>query len=232
MKKSFAVLSFVVWCSAHGQANINDRAPPPQLAFVREFIREMRELENLRAQGEKDLVQVKDGNERLLAFVHWATSVQMASETDIYMLKDVKLDGHNHDSPILLAKAHQARIDLLEHMKDISKQMLRGPQPGVDYSQIMTDMTESRAALERMNSSLVNPMSGLVFVSLIDIDHPDSQDHVSFLIISKKERRELVKSLAFTTGPAATNSPFQNAGGVVYDFLVKKGFKCADERQL
>ncbi len=232
MKKFFAILPLVVWSSAQAQTNINDRAPPPQLVFVKEFIREMRELEDLRVQGEKDLSRATNTNEQLLSFVYWAASVQMASRTSVYMLKEVKLSGVNHDTPALLAQAHEARIGILEHTKDLDKQILRGPQPGVDYTKIMTDMTESRAALEQLNSSLVNPMSALVFATLIDAEHPDSQNHVSYLVISRKEKRELVQSLAFTTGPAATNSAFQSAGGVVYDYLVKKGFKCADDRAL
>jgi hypothetical protein len=232
MKKFFAILPLVVWASAQAQTNINDRAPPPQLVLAKEFIREMRELEDLRVQGEKDLSRATNANEQLLSFIHWAASVQMASRTSVYMLKDVKLNGDNHDTPALLAQAHEARIEILEHMKDLDKQILKGPQPGVDYSQIMTDMTESRAALEQLNSSLVKSMSALVFVALVDAEHPDSQNHVSYLIISRKEKRELVKSLDFTTGSAGTNSPFQNAGGVIYDYLVKKRFKCADERQL
>lgn len=231
MKSLLVILGLVAWCAATGQT-VDERVPPSQLAFVQEFVREMQELENLRADGEKDLSHVRSGNEQILLFVHWATSVQVASRTDVEMLKDVKLSGDSKDTPALLSKVHQERIELLEHMKDLGKQILKGPQPGVDYSQIMTDMTESRAVLERLNSTLVNPMSGLVFLSLLDIEHPDSRNHVSYLVITKKEKRELVKSLAFTTGAPATNSPFQNAGGVIYDGLLKKGFKCADERQL
>lgn len=231
MKKFFAILPLAVWCSAQAQTNIADRAPPPQLVFVKEFIREMHELEQLRVQGEEDLSRARNTNEQLLSFVHWAASVQMASRTSIYILKDVNLNADNHDTPALLAQAHEARIDILEHMKDLDKQILRAPQPGVDYTKTMTDMTEARAALEQLNSSLVQ-MSALVFATLIDAEHPDSKNHVSYLIISRKERRELVRSLAFTTGPPATNSAFQNAGGVVYDYLIKRGFKCADDRPL
>src|SRR6266480_1535181 len=108
MKKFFAILPLVVWSSAQAQTNINDRAPPPQLVFVKEFIREMRELEDLRVQGEKDLSRATNTNEQLLSFVYWAASVQMASRTSVYMLKEVKLSGVNHDTPALLAQAHEA----------------------------------------------------------------------------------------------------------------------------
>ncbi len=232
VKKLFPVLSLILACSAQAQTNINDRPSPPQFLFVNEFIREMRELDQLGLQGEKELSHASNSDEQLLSFLHWAASVQLASRTSVSVLKDVKLDGQNHETPALLIQANEARIDLLEHMKDLDIQILKGHQPGVDYVKIMADFTESRAALEQLNSSLVNPLASLVFVALMDAGHPDSQNHVSFLVISRKEKAELVQSLAFTTGSAKKNSAFENAGGVIYDGLVKKGFHCADDRSL
>jgi hypothetical protein len=231
MRMPFAVLGLVACCCAVSQPNLDDRAPPPELNFVNEFVREMHEFQNLQDEAEKDLKHARNQSESLLAMVHWTTAVQIAARTDIGMLRDMKLSGDNQDSPKLLAEAHQDRIDLLEQMKGIAKKFLQGPEPGVDYSQLASDLTESRAKLERMNSTLVSGMAGLASFALLDVRHPDSQNHVSFLLITKKEKKQLVQSLGFTTGTASTNSPFQNAGGVLYDLLVKKSFKCADERQ-
>ena len=64
------------------------------------------------------------------------------------------------------------------------------PKPGVDYAALAAEMPKIRARLEYIDN-IAFDASPLVFATLIS-DRPDSQGHVSHLVISCDDRARLV----------------------------------------
>src|ERR1700732_3549148 len=78
-------------------------------------------------------------------------------------------------------------------MIDISSAFIVAPQPDVDYGKLVAEMPKIRADLDYTDHALFDAIP-LIFATLID-ERPDSQNHVSHLIITKAERAKLLNDL-------------------------------------
>ena len=115
-------------------------------------------------------------------------------------------------------------------MSDICSTIIAGPKPGVDYGQIAVDMPKITANIEYLDHTLFQA-SPLVFAALID-QRPDSEDHLSHLVISKAERDTLLLQLDMSFGQKM-NQDRQNwgvsAASILKHYLNEKGYKFADD---
>jgi hypothetical protein len=197
------------------------------LAFVKEFVRELSAIEEIRAKAEQD--NKNDPNGTFPNIVHAATLFKLELGSQIRMLSGMNLNDPFETLIPSISDFYEEKIKLWDRMKEIGGNFIGGPKDGVDYQKLAAEVPELRARLEYMDQSIFQA-TPLVAALLIDMKE-DSQHHANHLIITKAERAELLNSLDISFGKKLDEKePNYTVGTakVLRDFL-KKGFKCSDE---
>jgi hypothetical protein len=201
----------------------------PHLNVVKEYVRELIEAEALKTNGEKELSEAKTLNERFSAGIYYSKSTQLELRSEIRMLQSMHLnDPFDTLIPSLIA-FYQDQINLHQRLIDISDKFLAGPKEGVDYSALGAKVPEIRAQLDDSRKSVFQA-AALVFMTLID-QKPDSEGHVSHLVITKAEKAELQEQLALMlkNEPDNGDHDYYISAAMVLQGGLQKGHKCADD---
>jgi hypothetical protein len=202
----------------------------PHLNVVKEYIRELGEAEDLKTNGEKELGEAKTPNEKLSAGIYYSKSSQLELRSEIRMLQSMHLnDPFDTLIPSLVA-FYVDQIKLHQLLIDISDKFLAGPKDGVDYQALATKVPEIRAELDDSRKSVFQA-AALVFMTLID-EKPDSQGHVSHLVITKAEKSDLQQQLEIMLKNEPDdkgNQDYYISAAMVLRSGLQKGHKCADE---
>jgi hypothetical protein len=229
MRKVLLLLVFAIPAFAAAQKAEKPETPEtPHLAFVTEYIRELAAMEDIRAAGEKDLKNGKK-DEVFSTAVYTSTRMQLELRADVKMLSDMHLkDPFDFLIPTITA-FYEQKIQLHQRLIDIGSPFLAGPKPGADYGKLAAEMPKIRATLDDIDHTLFQAAPS-IFATLID-PKPDSKNHVSHLIVTKAERKELIEALDLHFG-AKLDQKDQNytvgAASVLKEYFLK-GFKCSDE---
>ena len=167
----------------------------PHLEFVTEYIRELAAIETIRDSAKEELKEAgDDANEKLSSAIHSNTLFQLELQSEIGMLKGMRLNSP-YDALIPdIADFYDFKITVYKRLTDIASAFLAGPKPDVDYGGLAVEMPQLRARLDYLDQTLFHDITPLVFIILID-PKPDSQNHVSHLIITKAERAILIDTL-------------------------------------
>jgi hypothetical protein len=195
--------------------------------FVSEYVRQLAESEDSRDRALKELAE--PGNQ-LATTIRNSTRIMLQLKTWIGMLKPMNLGGRFTELPGTIASIYEQKIQVHSEFVQISKALIAGPQPGVDYGALAGRSPELTATLDHLDETLFKA-TPLIFATLID-QRPDRQGHVSRLLITLNERNELVRVLCASFGEKMDQKE-QNytvsSATLLRDFLIRKGFKCADE---
>jgi hypothetical protein len=227
IKAPFAVaaIAAMFWTSGAGA----DVAETPHVEFVREYVRELAEMENIRAGAMADLKR-KEANP-LLDGIHWSTSSQLALRTSIGILSGMRISGQFGSPVPQIIAFYKQKLDIHGRLIAISTEFMSGPKPGADYGKMVAEMPKLRAMLDSVDESLMQ-LSTLVFVTVID-EKPDKAGHLSRLTITRDERRDLLRQLQTSFGVKLDQNNedyFVDAAEVLRSLLRKdKGYKCSDE---
>jgi hypothetical protein len=118
---------------------------------------------------------------------------------------------------------------LHQKLIEINSKFIAGPKPGVDYQALAAKMPELRAELDATLKGVFEA-SPLVFMTLLDMK-PDSQGHVSHLIITKQEKADLLSDLdiILKDQPEQGDHDYYISAAMVLRAAFLKGHKCADE---
>jgi hypothetical protein len=231
-KRALAIFLLLVGMAA-GQpkpSHAPTRKPEtPHLRFVREYVRELIADESLKINGEKEFGEAKTDNERFSTGIYVSKSVQLELRSQIAMLKSMRLrDPFDTLIPSLIG-SYQRQIELQQKFMDISSKFLAGPKPGVDYQALAAKLPEIRAELEDAQKAVFDA-AALVFMTLID-QKPDSQGHVSHLLITKAERADLQDQLEIMLKdePEKGDHGYYISAAMILRGGLQKGHKCADE---
>jgi hypothetical protein len=196
--------------------------------FVSEYVHQIGTLENIRAQGESDLSQ-NDQN-RLADCIRNSTRFKLELSAQIETLKGVsfKPEAPLNDVITTIIFWDQQKLDLWQKFGEGCATMMAGPKPGVDYGQLAAKMPEITAQMQYADESLFK-MTPLIFALLID-KKPDSQNHVSHLIINKTERDSIVSSITLLFGKTIeqNNQNYVVSSASVLRSLLLE-YKCADD---
>lgn len=225
MKRHIATaFSLLLWAPAQAQTGTQ-----PEIQFVSDYIRALGEIEHVRAEGEGELKTATSPNEQFSSCVHTAQLQMHAAADAANLAATYKLTGDSKETPSLLVKYYATKGEMFNSLSSICQTMLQGPKPGVDYGKLMADMPKLRADMEYADKNLL-PMSVLVFSALISAT-PDKQGHMSRLIVTKKERDDLVRqiNLNFTGLDAKEANYTVSAVAILRDYLVRKGYTCTDD---
>jgi hypothetical protein len=200
------------------------------LVFVTEYIRELAANENARAPAEQELSTDTTPNEKLSSAIHSNTRIQLVLQSQIAMLKPMHLEPSFEELTQNIIEFDQRKIDVHQKMIDISSALLVGPKPEIDYNKMVTDMPKLRAFLDDIDQMLFQAATPMVFATLID-NKPDSQNHLSRLVITRAERAKLVRDLTISFG-AKLDQKNQNyivsSASLLKAFLLKD-YKCSDD---
>ena len=231
-KRALAILLLLVGTAA-GQTKPSHAPTPksetPHLRFVKEYVRELIADESLKINGEKEFGEAKTDNERFSTGIYVSKSVQVELRSQIAMLKSMRLrDPFDTLIPSLMG-FYQRQIELQQKLMDISTKFLAGPKPGVDYQALAAKMPEIRAELEVAQKAAFEA-AALVFMTLID-QKPDSQGHVSHLLITKAEKTDLqgLLEIMLKDEPEKGDHDYYISAAMILRAGLQKGHKCADE---
>jgi hypothetical protein len=207
-----------------------DKPETPHLAFVTEYIRELTAIENIRASAEQEPKPKPDTNETLSNAIYMSTRIQIELRSQIKMLQGMRLNPPFDTLIPNLVGFYTHKIALHQRLIDVSSAFTEGPKPGVDYGKLSTELPKIRAGLDDVDHTLFQA-SSLVFATLIDMK-PDSKNHVSHLIITKAERKNLIISLTTNFGSKLDEKEqdFMVASASVLKGDLLKDYKCSEER--
>ena len=111
-------------------------------------------------------------------------------------LSEAKTPNEQFSTGIYVSKSIPLELRSQIAVIDISSQFVAGPKPGVDYPALAPKVPGIRAELHDARKAVFDA-AALVFMTLID-QKPDSQGHVSHLLISKAEKADLQDQLDIT----------------------------------
>ena len=214
-----------------GQRHAGKTAKPEtsHLSFVKEYIREITTDEDLKASLQKELGEAKTPNQQFSTGIYASKSIQLELRSQIAMLKSMRLDPPYETLIPNLVGFYQHEIELHQSLLEISSKFLAGPKPGVDYQALGAKVPQLRAELEATQKGVFEA-TPLVFITLLDMK-PDSQGHVSHLIITKQERSDLQGDLdiILKDQPDHGDHDYYISAAMVLRAAFLKGHKCADE---
>jgi TonB family protein len=199
------------------------------LVFVTEYVRELAAIENIRTSAAREQTQSVMNETTFFNGIHFSTLTQLELASQIAILSGMHMnDPFDQLIPDIIA-FDRKRIALHQTLIDISTAFVGGPKPGVDYGTIGSGMPKVRAGLDYIDQSLFD-MAPWVFSTLIDL-RPDSDSHMSHLVITKAERATLIEHLTNAFGPKLdqTDQDYVVSAASVLKTYLLKGFKCSDD---
>ena len=145
---------------------------------VYEYIRSLGAIHNIQNKAviefQEDNQSDNPGIAKLMSGIRSSTRIKLELNASIAMLKRMKLKKPFETLLPTTIEWYQRKIDLHNEMIKISKAIIDGPKPGVDYSKITARMPEITAMVEYIDESIFQMMP-LVFALLID-EKPDHYD--------------------------------------------------------
>jgi len=210
------------------QAAFAEAENTPPFELVTEYIRELGTLERLRSRDEEDTVG-KSPQEKFLACINYGTASRLELQSQIQILSRMNA---SEEVQVFLLNAKlfkKAEIDIFDRMVTGCSTMLSGPQEGVNYGELLSQMPKMRAELEYIEKTLFEA-TPLLFSALID-PRPDSQNHMSHLVITREERNRLIKKIDSYFGDKLDKESqnYTVSSASVLKAYLKKGYKCSDE---
>jgi hypothetical protein len=197
-------------------------------SFVREYVRQLGDLEHVRETAEREQ---KEGPDQMVSCVGNSERFQLALREYIRALQRFSFGPPFGDIVSGIIQFYSQKIDVWQKLSQGCAALL-SPRPGVDYGQLTAEVPRLRAQLEYIDKALFE-ITPAVFAMLLDIDNPDSQNHVSYLLITRSQRDQLVSSLQTSFGNKLAQKDQNYTVGtasVLEGYLTKKGYKCSDER--
>ena len=148
----------------------------PPLAFVTEYIHELKANENARAKAECKLNASKTPRDKMLNAIHSYTLINLDLRSQISALKNMHLPPQFANLIPNIINWYAKKIDCYDQLIKISSIMVAGPQPGVDikyYGQLSALVPQRRALINYVDETLFK-ITPMIFMTLID-QKPDSK---------------------------------------------------------
>ena len=212
----------IICFSTQGYA---DSKLTPPIEFVNSFVNQIADLEQIREKAEKEL---GSGNP-FANCIRTSTSFQLALNAQIAALSDMHLGGQYNDLVSSLVDIDRDYLESYTRMSELCASVLSGDTSKAN--QAAAELPKITATLDYLGQTIFKA-SPLIFSTLIDINHPDNQNHVNRLIITTEERTKLLNEMDRLFGNKL-NSKDQNYAigtiSVIEGYLAKKGYKASDE---
>lgn len=199
------------------------------LQFVQNYVRQLATFEDLREDASKELDG--DKTQAPMDCIHAGTRYDLEVSAAIRTLRGTHLAVENKDLqkvPQMFADLYAQRQQTMAELTKVCSAFAEGPKPGVDYAGLATLMPKIRAQLEYLDNAAFEA-SPLVFETLVS-DVPDSQGHMSHLVISCDDRKRLVDQIDADFGAKLAEKKANFGVSQAQLFRTKLlEFKCAEE---
>lgn len=151
-----SLLALLIVLSAFGQAArkaVTTTPDTPHLAFVKEFVRELSAVEDIRASSEAEMKQDQatqnQTNSSLSSnMIHTSTLYKLELGSEIETLNGMHLSKPYDFLIPTLTGFYKAKIGVWDQMGIIATKFLETPKPGVDYGSLVAQMSQLRARLD------------------------------------------------------------------------------------
>jgi hypothetical protein len=223
---------FVFGTLAHAQRPPANEQQAARIALVQEFVRELEFLYRSQEIAKKEFDEEPSASGKV------ATSVRVGTRTLLQMNESINrlnmITGlaerwaQIRDS---LKEAHQQRIQIVQEVNEMSKAILSGPTPGVNYGQMTARAPELTAYMEQLDKTLFT-VSQAMFFALVDEDRVGKDGNLHHLLLTKKERASMVQSIDKGFGPTLGDnnaSYVVSAAWAINYGLTRPIYKSADE---
>jgi hypothetical protein len=229
MKILGIVSSVLLATSALGQDAKPVETPP--LAFVTEYVRQLAQIEDTRAQLEQEYKKAaKEGPQAAMReAIYVSTRVQLELRDQIGRLQGIHL-GKEFDFIVPgIINFDEQKIELHQRIIAIAEAFVEGPKPDVDYGKLSAEMPKVRAELDQTDHNLMEIIPG-VLMTLVD-KRPDSKGHCSHLLITKAEAAKLLADLQTYFGAKLEekNPPYLVGSAQIMKAGLLKQWKYADD---
>jgi hypothetical protein len=189
-----ALLLINVACAEQKQKLSDNSDKVVRIQFVNEFIRELETLHRLQQTAAKELAEHTSPTGKLMTAVRVGTLTIMEITSENGRLETLKLGERWQSFNTSLQKLNDMRIEMNTEIVDGAKKLLSGPKNGVDYGAIMARAPELTAYIEQVDKGIFD-ISVPVALSLIDQGRIDKEGKLSYLILTEKQRAQMVKLL-------------------------------------
>ena len=214
--------------SAQSQALPGNTQKTARIALAQEFVRE---LEILQEGAKQELAEDSSGPGKLATSIQVRTRMHFEMNDSINRLSMINVDARWAEFRDALKKLHQERIVLVHEMNQMSKTLLAGPEPNVNYGKLTTRAPEITAQVEQIDK-IIFTISKAVFYALVDEDRAGGGGKLHHLILTKKERTSMVQLIDKIFGPTledkSANHIVSSAWIIKYG-LTRPNYKAADE---
>ena len=220
---SVVMLSIIVF---HSAALAEDTRP---IAFIKELVRDLGTISEIRDRA-GDEIQKDQGNSNLVAqdCIRNSTSLILERKFQIAHLQQMHLSEPFSFLVSGIIDLWNESLSLDERMVTLCKAMLKGPEAIEEVQSIAGEMPEISAKMDYFDKAFfeVMPAAILTLVS----QTPDSQGHMSLLVISQAEKSDLIRELELTFGDKlkVKNPKYLVASVVLLRHFLDDGHKTTD----
>lgn len=203
-----------------------------RIALVREFIREMEVLYRLQETAKKEFAEDSSTVGKLTTSIRVGTRTLFEMQESVSRLDMIGLDTRWREFRDLLKSFHNERMAALQEMNKMSKAMLSGPAPGVNYGEMTARAPELTAQVEQIDKTMFK-ISQALFLALVDEGRVDSDGNLHHLILSKKDRLDMIHSIDIGFGRSLDDeknaTSIVSAAWAIKYGLTRPTYKAADE---
>jgi len=206
-------------CAPHqgqGAAACGDSAgysPHREVRFVSEYIRALSQTENIRAATEQKIGRSPQA--RLSSCVHAAQLQSQAMAKAANLAGSYTFAGDAQQTPGLLVSYYVTKGEMFRSLGNMCR--------------TGAGTTKLRADMDDLDESLLQ-MSVMVF-GVLTRPAADTAGPMRRLVVTRKERDSLVHqiSISFKKRDARDENYIVSAATVLWEYLARKGYRCADD---
>jgi hypothetical protein len=211
--------------SAQSEALPGNAQKTARIALAQEFVRELEVLYRLQETEKKEFSEHSSGAGKL------TTDTLFEMNDSINRLSMINVDARWAEFRDALKKLHRERIVLVHEMNQMSKTLLAGPEPDVNYGKLTARGPEITAQVEQIDK-IIFTISKAMFYALVDDDRAGADGKLHHLILTKKDRTSMVQLIDKTFGPTLEDknaSYIVSSAWVIKYGLTRPNYKAADE---
>jgi len=213
MNRVVRALLYSIWLLASSGHAADD----VRYTVFSEHVNQLSAMQDLYDTAAKELKET-DSNGKMATMIRNGTRIKLELSRNIAMLKANSAPPPYEFITPNVIHVYEKKIELHEMLIEIASQFIGGPKPNVDYGKMAAEMPKITAMLEYADKTLytVTPAFCLMLVD----DRADSKGHLTHLVITKAERKKVLKHIDAVFGKRLLEkNPSYNVGSVV---LIKK----------
>jgi hypothetical protein len=202
-----------------------------RIELAQEFVRELEVIHRLQETAKKEFAEDSSASGKTMTNVRAGTRMLFEMKDSIERLSMINVDAKWAEFRDALKKLHQERIVLVHEMNQMSKPLVAGAEPNVNYGKLTARAPEITAQVEQIDK-IIFTVSKAMFYALVDDDRAGADGKLHHLILTKKERASMVQLIDKIFGPALEDknaNHIVSSAWVIKYGLTRPNYKAADE---